>query len=175
MTSTDNETVQHNLDLLREVFNELELHVQMHGIEFRDYFRVLTEQQYWVRKALPGWEDNSIVTLEPPTAEELEHQKDLKEDVKKIEEEAYEYVMKQDADQTKEYEPEEDAFEHIAKQREKKTEPKEPVTKNFCVDCGIRLEEYGPGLSMKECSMLKFCKVCNSTHIATHTWKEERQ
>src|ERR1700730_15775641 len=89
----------HNLDLLRDMFRELELHVQLHGIELRDYFRVLTEEQYWIRNALPGWEDkDSLVTFEPPTAEELAYQKELKAEMKRIEEEAYEYIMKQDTD-----------------------------------------------------------------------------
>ena len=69
-----------NLDLLREMFRELELHVQLHGIELRDYFRVLTEEQYWIRNALPGWEDkDNLVAFEPPTVEELAYQKDLRQ------------------------------------------------------------------------------------------------
>lgn len=173
-----------NLDLLREMFRELELHVQLHGIELRDYFQVLTEEQYWIRNALPGREDrDSLVTFEPPTAEELAYQKELKAEMKRIEEEAYEYVMKQDTDEIEKMKKETvgfeglNAFEKVAKIIEKRrTEPKQPKEsriKNLCIDCSMRAEDYGVERSMKKCSKVKFCKVCNSAHITAHTWKEQ--
>jgi len=116
------------------MFRELELHVQLHGIELRDYFQVLTEEQYWIRNTLPGREDkDSLVTFEPPTAEELAYQKELKAEMKRIEEEAYEYVMKQDTDEIEKMKKETvgfeglNAFEKVAKIIEKRrTEPKQP-------------------------------------------------
>jgi hypothetical protein len=80
----------------------LNLHISLSdiGIELRDYFQVLTEEQYWIRNALPGREDrDSLVTFEPPTPEELAYQIELKAEMKRIEEEAYEYVIKQDTDE----------------------------------------------------------------------------
>ena len=122
---------------------------------------------------MSGWEDkDSFVTFEPPTAEELAYQKELKE--------AYEYVMKQDTDEIEKMKKETvgfeglNAFEKVGKIIEKRrTEPKQPKEsriKNLCIDCSMRA---GVERSMKKCSKVKFCKVCNSAHITAHTWKEQ--
>ena len=169
---------QDNLDLLRKMFEELELHVQLHGIEFRDYFRVLTEEQYEMGHMLPNWEDrHRLVSLEV-TPEETERNEDLKDDVKKIEGEAYQYVMGKEAKEMQKIEAEDEDMteeEIQSAEREGRIETVLDERKQSCVDCGMRLVEWGPGRSDKECSKLKFCKVCNLEHLTNHKWKENKK